>query len=246
MACRSSVRGGCGRQAVGGLRGANGARGGTAGTAREVTTLCARCRLAPRSECRCSPCSPHSSALGAAQAAERTGTDCADRLVGTSGADTIRGRGGNDRIDGRGGGDLLHGGGGRDTIVGQEGPTASRPRRTARRDTIACGIGLDVVNAEHHDAVADDCEVVTRQLSRGSVHRRRSARDAGGAGQRLVRLHDRGRVPVGPHLSRRRGGDRRATSVDAGRTWRQGFLQRVRRSRQRPGRRLRPTRTAPG
>ena len=38
--------------------------------------------------------------LGAAQAAELTGTDRADRLLGTSAAETIRGRGGNDRIEG--------------------------------------------------------------------------------------------------------------------------------------------------
>ncbi len=166
-------------------------------------------------------------ALGAAQAAERTGTDRADRLVGTPDADTIRGRGGNDRLEGRGGGDLLHGGAGRDTILGQAGPDRIAAQADGARDTVACGIGLDVVNAEHHDAVADDCEVVTRQLSRDPFtgvgqHETQVEPDSASFGSTIVAVFQSGRLFAGGAE-----GTGWATSVDAGRTWRQGFLQRV-------------------
>lgn len=166
-------------------------------------------------------------ALGAAQAAERTGTDRADRLVGTTGADTIRGRGGNDRIEGRGGGDLLLGGPGRDAILGQAGPDRVAVQADGFRDTVECGPGLDVVNAEHHDVVADDCEVVTRELSRDPFtgvgqHETQVEPDSASFGSTIVTVFQSGRIFAGGAE-----GTGWATSIDAGRTWRRGFLERV-------------------
>jgi hypothetical protein len=165
-------------------------------------------------------------ALGAAQAAELTGTDRADRLVGTPRADTIRGRGGNDRLEGRAGGDLLHGGPGRDTVVGHAGPDRIALQADEARDTVVCGLGLDVVTAEHHDVVADDCEVVTRQLSRDPFtgigqHETQVEPDSASFGSTIVTVFQSGRIYDGGAE-----GTGWATSTDAGRTWRRGFLER--------------------
>lgn len=70
------------------------------------------------------------------------GTPRADLLKGTSAADVIYGRGGNDRLLGLRGDDRLFGGAG--------------------ADRIACGPGHDRVVADRRDAVASDCEHVTR------------------------------------------------------------------------------------
>jgi hypothetical protein len=166
-------------------------------------------------------------ALGAAQAAELTGTHGADRLTGTPRVDSIRGRGGNDRIEGRGGGDLLHGGPGRDTVLGQAGPDRIALQADGARDTVSCGVGLDIVNAEHHDVVADDCEVVTRQLSRdpftgGGQHETQVEPDSASFGSTIVAVFQSGRLFDGGAE-----GTGWATSRDAGRTWRSGFLPRV-------------------
>ena len=156
------------------------------------------------------------------------GTERADRLVGTRGADTIRGRGGNDRIEGGGGPDILNGGAGRDTVLGAG---RRRPDRrstpTARRTSAACGTGLDVVNAELEDVVADDCEIVTRQLSRDPFtgpgqHETQVEPDSASFGSTIVTVFQSGRLAGGGAE-----GTGWATSVDAGRTWRRGFLARV-------------------
>jgi hypothetical protein len=165
--------------------------------------------------------------LGAAQAAELTGTDGQDRLVGTPRADTIRGRAGNDRIEGRAGGDLLHGGPGRDTVLGHAGPDRIALQSDGARDSVACGLGVDVVNAEHHDVVGDDCEVVTRQLSRDPFtgigqHETQVEPDSTSFGSTIVAVFQSGRIFDGGAE-----GTGWATSVDAGRTWRRGFLERV-------------------
>ena len=96
-----------------------------------------------------------------------------------------------------------------------------------RRDTVACGLGLDVVNAEHHDVVADDCEVVTRQLSRDPFtgvgqHETQVEPDSASFGSTIVAVFQSGRIFAGGAE-----GTGWATSVDAGRTWRRGFLERV-------------------
>jgi hypothetical protein len=163
---------------------------------------------------------------GGARAAELTGTERADRLIGTRLADTIRGRGGNDRIEGGAGADLLHGGPGRDVVVGQAGPDGIALHADGAPDSAACGPGLDVVNAELHDTVAADCEVVTRQLSRdpfsGAQHETQVEPDSASFGSTIVTVFQSGRLEDGGAI-----GTGWATSVDAGLTWRRGFLASV-------------------
>lgn len=165
--------------------------------------------------------------LSAAHAAELNGTERADRLVGTSRADTIRGRGGNDRIAGAAGSDLLHGGPGRDTVLGQPGADRISVHADGARDTVSCGSGVDVVNAELGDVVGGDCEIVTLQLSRdpftGSGQRETQVEpDSFSFGSTLVTVFQSGRIFQGGAE-----GTGWATSVDAGRTWRNGFLEAV-------------------
>ena len=103
---------------------------------------------------------------GAAGARVVTGTPRNDRLVGTPQADVIRGLAGRDQLLGRGGRDFLQGGPGRDTI--DAGPGADRVAVSydGSHDSVHCGPGLDVVNADLTDSVARDCELVGRRLSR--------------------------------------------------------------------------------
>ena len=76
-----------------------------------------------------------------------------DWLDGGSGGDRLYGGSGNDRLSGGPGGDLYEGGSGNDVILARD--------RT--RDTIRCGKGRDTVTADRVDAVARDCERVTRR-----------------------------------------------------------------------------------
>jgi RTX calcium-binding nonapeptide repeat (4 copies) len=166
-------------------------------------------------------------ALGVARAAELTGTERADRLIGTRSADTIRGRGGNDRVEGRAGGDVLHGGAGRDSIVGESGPDRIALHADAARDTASCGPGIDIVNADLNDAVAADCEVVARQLSRDpfdtfAQHETQVEPDSVAFGSTIVTVFQSGRFIDGGAV-----GTGWATSIDAGRTWRRGHFARV-------------------
>ena len=165
--------------------------------------------------------------LGVAGGAELNGTDRADRLIGTGLADTIRGQGGNDRIDGLAGDDLLHGGPGRDAIQGGAGRDRIAADHDGARDAASCGAGLDIVNAELMDAVADDCEVVTRQLSRDpyenlAQHETQVEPDSFAAGTTIVTAFQSGRLVDGGAI-----GIGWSTSSDAGRTWRRGVLERV-------------------
>jgi hypothetical protein len=166
--------------------------------------------------------------LGAARAAELTGSDGPDRLRGTSAADAILGRGGNDRIEGRGGSDFLHGGGGRDVLAGDAGNDVVAVHADRARDRVSCGPGVDLVNAELADAVESDCEVVSRQLSRDpfrvfpAQYETQVEPDSFAFGSTIVtafqssRLVDGGAQAIGW-----------ASSSDSGRTWRAGFLPSV-------------------
>ena len=164
---------------------------------------------------------------GVAHAAELRGTERADRLIGTRLADTIRGLGGNDRIEGGAGADLLNGGIGRDVVLGQAGADRLALHYDGARDTAVCGPGVDVVMAELHDAVGDDCEVVTRQLSLDpfanlAQHETQVEPDSISFGSTIVTAFQSGRLVDGGAV-----GIGWATSVDAGRTWRRGLLERV-------------------
>ena len=76
------------------------------------------------------------------------------------------------------------------------GTTSSRASYDGARDVVRCGPGLDVVNADLVDAVARDCELVGRRLSRdpyttdGAQHETR-----GRARQLHVRSHDGRHLP---------------------------------------------------
>ena len=98
-------------------------------------------------------------------------TSGADRLVGTPRRDVLRGLGGSDTILGGAGDDVLDGGSGNDTLVGGRGRDVLYGRagndvlsvRDGRRDRVSCGAGRDRVIADRLDAVARDCERVSRR-----------------------------------------------------------------------------------
>ena len=156
--------------------------------------------------------------IGTPSASARTivGTPGADRLSGTIGMDAIHGRGGNDVLEGHAGRDALFAGAGNDVVSAAF---------DAARDAVSCGAGRDVVNAELADAVAADCEVVVRQLSRDPYqtpdgeHATQVEPDSFSYGRTIVTTFQSGRFPTGGAAN-----VGWATSRDAGRTWRSGFL----------------------
>jgi hypothetical protein len=165
-------------------------------------------------------------ALGAPPAgapATIQGSDGPDRLRGTRGADALYGGAGNDRLNAGAGDDFVHGGLGRDVVVAGRGNDRVAVQADELRDVVRCGTGRDIVNAEASDAVARDCEVVSRQLSRtrdiGGQRGTEVEPDSSSQGSRVVtafqvgRFEDGGAAAIGF-----------ATSDDAGRSWRSGLL----------------------
>jgi len=55
---------------------------------------------------------------------------------------------------------------GRDRLSGGAGADWLTSSRDGRTDTVHCGGGRDIVNADLADVVRTDCEVISRQLSR--------------------------------------------------------------------------------
>jgi len=162
---------------------------------------------------------------GTAAAATVVGTPGDDHLVGTPRADAISGREGRDTLAGAAGSDFLHGGPGRDLLDGGAGDDRIAAQYDGSRDTVRCGPGLDVVNADLLDAVAADCELVGRRLSRDpytnpdSQHETEVEPDSLTVGRTTVatfqvgRRFDGGAANIGFAVSR-----------DNGRTWRSGLL----------------------
>ena len=74
-------------------------------------------------------------------------------IDGLKGADTLTGSAGRDVLIGGKGKDTLRGGAGADRILARDG----------ERDTVRCGRGKDTVQADKIDAVAKDCEKVSRR-----------------------------------------------------------------------------------
>jgi hypothetical protein len=113
--------------------------------------------------------------------------------------------------------------------------SASTIRGTARadriqavngtRDRVLCGRGSDVVTAEPADRVASDCEIVSRRVSsdpyrnRESQHQTEVEPDNAAAGSTVVDVFQVGRIFGGGAAN-----IGFATSLNAGRTWRSGFL----------------------
>jgi hypothetical protein len=105
--------------------------------------------------------SPPSSGAKAVQRTVRRGTGRRDTLRGTNGPDSLFGLGGRDVLYAFGGPDTLVGGTGADRLFGGAGNDTILARDRAR-DTIVCGSGRDVVQADPSDRVARDCERVSR------------------------------------------------------------------------------------
>ena len=155
---------------------------------------------------------------GGAAAARVDGSERGDRLVGTPGADVVVGRGGPDRILAAAGNDRI-------AVQYDAGP-----------DTVACGGGRDVVNADANDRVAADCEVVSRRISR-DFHRNEDAQHETQVEPDSLTV---GRTTVAAFQTGRRFGGAAAnvawaTSSDDGRTWTTGELPGVTRNAPRPG-----------
>jgi hypothetical protein len=161
----------------------------------------------------------------AAPAARLVGTTGNDALTGTPRADTILGREGRDRLSGRAGDDLLHGGPGPDTIDGGPGADRIVAQYDESRDTVRCGAGADVVNADLADAVSPDCELVGRMLSRDpytdaeSQHETQVEPDSLTVGRTTVAAYQ-----VGRRFDGAAANIGYSVSYDDGRTWRSGLL----------------------
>ena len=160
-----------------------------------------------------------------ASARSITGTTGNDRLVGTPHADAIRGLGGRDKLVGRGGADYLDGGQGRDAMDGGPGADLVLAAYDGSRDTVRCGGGADIVNADAIDAVARDCELVGRRLSQdpyrndGGQHESEVEPDSFTFGRTTIATFQVGR--------RFEGGATNigfSVSTNEGATWRSGFV----------------------
>ncbi len=155
---------------------------------------------------------------GSAGAATIQGTQRAERIAGSQRADLILPRGGADRISAGPGGDRV--------AVQYDGA----------RDTVACGAGGDVVNADLADRVADDCEVVSRRLSRDiysnrdSQHETQVEPDSFTFGRTTVAVFQTGRRFQGASAN-----IAYSTSTDDGVTWRGGELPGITKLAPRPG-----------
>jgi hypothetical protein len=94
-----------------------------------------------------------------------------------------------------------------------------------RRQTVACGRGRDVVSADRIDVVRGDCETVSRQLSRDTLvsgpaqHSTEVEPDSFASGRTIVSVFQVARIHAGAAMQ-----IGWATSHDAGKTWRNGYL----------------------
>ena len=164
--------------------------------------------------------------LGAAAAITIEGTDGPDRLVGTPAADTLAGLAGGDRIEGLGGSDFLDGGPGRDVLLGGGGPDRVAADGDGSKDTVRCGAGTDTVTADLSDAIAADCETISRQLSRDPFagfegqHETEVEPDSFAFGSAIVTVFQVGRF--GDFGGAAVNGF--SASRDGGNTWRSGLL----------------------
>jgi RTX calcium-binding nonapeptide repeat (4 copies) len=164
-------------------------------------------------------------AIGAADAARIVGTAANDRLVGTVRADTLLGGEGRDRLLGAAGTDFLHGGSGVDVIDAGQGNDRVVVQYDGARDTVRCGAGTDIVNADLVDRVASDCELLSRRLSRDpytgpeAQHESQVEPDSLTVGRTTVATFQ-----VGRRFTGAADNIGFAVSRDDGRTWRSGLL----------------------
>jgi hypothetical protein len=165
--------------------------------------------------------------LGLLAGAALVGSATAATIVGTSRADVLRGTARTDFVDGRGGRDRVLARGGDDRVRAQD----------RVRDTISCGAGRDLVNADLVDSVARDCEVIARQISRDTYreplgqHESQVEPDTFAFGSTIVSVFQSGRILDGGASN-----TGFSTSLDGGRTWRSGFMPGLTRHSTPPGR----------
>jgi len=161
----------------------------------------------------------------AADARVVRGSPGPDRLIGTARADVLRGLAGNDTLVALGGTDFLEGGPGRDVHDAGAGNDLVAASYDGARDVVRCGGGLDVVNADLTDAVARDCELVGRRLSRDpyttsdAQHETQVEPDSFTAGRTTVAAFQVGRRFDGAATN-----IGWATTTDDGGSWRSGLL----------------------
>jgi hypothetical protein len=164
-------------------------------------------------------------AAGVAWAASLNGTEGPDRIRGTAARDVIDGRGGADSIESRGGDDVIRAGGGRDRVHAGPGADRIAVALDGARDEVRCGLGADLVNAELNDVLANDCELVARQLARDPFstftgqHETQVEPDSFSNGASIVAAFQSGRYVDGGAA-----GIGWARSTNGGKTWRSGFL----------------------
>jgi RTX calcium-binding nonapeptide repeat (4 copies) len=164
-------------------------------------------------------------AVGTAGARIVTGTPGNDRLVGSPRADALRGLGGADVLSAGRGSDFLVGGAGRDTHDAGPGNDLISASYDGARDTVRCGTGLDVVNADLPDSVARDCELVGRRISRDpytnadSQHETEVEPDSFTVGRTTVATFQVGRRVDGAATN-----VGWAVTTNDGATWRSGLL----------------------
>ena len=87
--------------------------------------------------------------------------DDVETVLGGGGADMLGGSDGRDTLRGGGSADVVDGGDGVDVLAGEDGDDLIAARDGAA-DTVTCGPGSDMVNADREDSVDGDCELVDR------------------------------------------------------------------------------------
>jgi RTX calcium-binding nonapeptide repeat (4 copies) len=163
--------------------------------------------------------------IGSAGAEIIFGTSGADRLSGTLQPDDLYGLGGRDRIEGRAANDFLDAGRGRDRLLGGAGSDRLLTSGDLEVDTVTCGTGRDIVNADVVDVVGPNCETVSRQISRDiggefpAQHETQVEPASFSFGSTVVTVFQSGR-----HLDGGADQNGFATSKNGGRTWRSGPL----------------------
>ncbi len=157
-------------------------------------------------------------------------------LAGSTGAATIQGTKRAERIVGSERADLILARGGADRVAAGAGDDRIAVQYDGSRDTVVCGPGRDVVNADLTDRVAADCELVSRRLSRDiygnreGQHETQVEPDSFTFGRTTVAVFQTGRRFAGASSN-----IAFATSRDDGATWRGGELPGITALAPRPG-----------
>jgi len=157
-------------------------------------------------------------------------------LAATASAATIRGTKQGELIPGTIRADLIIPGPGRDVVDARQGDDRIVLQYDGAVDTVACGAGRDIVNADLADRVERDCEVVSRRISRDiyanrdSQHETQVEPDSFTFGRTTVTVFQTGRRFAGASAN-----NAFATSRDDGRTWAAGELPGITRLAPRPG-----------